>query len=143
MRRPFGVLLVVTWCLMRGAAGTWGAVRLAIYARQGIDTWSNVLGVFVIEGAIWLWLAYALVSKWNLARLVAVLWCAITIVWSTYGFVSVALPRWSELRYGGVYLAAVLIHGGIILYLLRSAVARYYKGERMQQSEEVPIPRGS
>jgi hypothetical protein len=102
-----------------------------------------VLKVFTIEGVILLWLAYALLSRWSLARLVAMLWCGTTIVWSTYGFVSVALPRWSDLRYGGVYFATVLIHGKIILYLLRSAVTRYYKGERMQQSEEVPSPRGS
>lgn len=135
MQRPFGLLLVVAWCLLRGAAGTWGAVRLASYARQGFGTWSNVLGVFTLEGAIWLWLAYALISNWNLARVIAILWCAITVAWSSYGFFTVALSRWNELRYGGVYFVTVLIHGGIILYLLRPALAQYFTAGRIQNEK--------
>jgi len=95
-------------------------------AHGSFLTWRDVVFVFLIEGAIWLWLSFALVSRWNVARWAAVLWCGITIVWSSYGFYTAALPRWNQFRYGGIYVLTVAIHGAIIIYLLRSPVANLF-----------------
>lgn len=90
-------------------------------------TWRDVLFVFLVQGAIWLWLSFALLSRWNIARWAAVLWCGITIAWSSYGFYTAALPRWNQFRYGGIYVLTVAIHGAIIIYLLRPAVANLFR----------------
>lgn len=128
MNRPVGLLLVVIWCLLRGAFGTYGAIRLvpAVVRLHGSPvTWRDVLLVFLIEGAIWLWLAFALASRWNVGRWVAVLWCAITIALSSRGvYVAIQsklVPAWY------VYVLTVAIHGAIIIYLLRPAVTRLFR----------------
>ena len=128
MNRPVGLLLVILWCLLRGIFGTYGAIRLVPAVVHGsFITWRDVLFVFLVEGAIWLWLSFALLSRWSVARWAAVLWCGITIAWSSYGFYTAALPRWNEFRYGGIYFLTVAIHGAIIIYLLRPAVGSLFR----------------
>ncbi len=122
MKKPVGLLLIISWCLLRGLAGTWGGIGLASRAP-----WTDVIFVLAVEGAIWLWLGFGLLSRWNFARWVTVIWCAVIIVWSSYGFYTVALPRWSQFRYAGIYGLTVTIHGAIIVYLLRQRVARLFK----------------
>lgn len=131
MKRPLGLLLVIIWCSLRGFIGTWGSVRIGLSALHGYGAWRDVAFVFVAEGAIWLWLAVALISRWSFARWATVLWCAIIIVWSSYGFYSVALPRWNQFRYGGVYALTIAIHGAIIVYLLRPTAGSFFKYEEL------------
>jgi hypothetical protein len=140
MKRPVGLLVIIAWCLLRGLAGIWGTVVLVSYAREGIGRWSDVGFVFAFEAAIWLWLALGLLIRWNLARVVALIWCGIIIVWSSYGFFSVALHRWNDTRYGGVWLATVLIHGGIILYFSRRTIARLFTVEQAGPNPGVSPP---
>lgn len=93
---------------------------------HGYSTWRDVLFVFAVEGAIQLWLAFALATRWNLGRWITVVWCAVRIAWSTYGFFTAALPRWNHFRYGVIYVLTLAVYGAIIFYLLRPSVESFF-----------------
>jgi hypothetical protein len=81
------------------------------YALIEILGWRTVLFVFVVDVAIWLWVAFSLLARWNLGRIISILWCILTIVWSSYGLgVSGA---WHQPQKLTVYVATVLINGAI------------------------------
>ena len=127
LKRPIGLVLIVVWCFLRGIAGTWGSLQLLAYLLCGIGRVSDVVFVFVVEGAVWLLLGFGLWRVSKAARILTVVWCSGIVLWTSYGFFAFALPRWQELRLGGVYFATFAIHGGIIIYLLRPTVARFFE----------------
>jgi len=123
MKRPIGLWLVIAWCLLRGVLGVWGGVNLARWTLRGYGTWREAFFVFVVEGAIWIGLALGLFTRWNFGRFATIFACAIIIAWASYGFYLAGHSRLNELQYA----LTVAIYGGIIVYLLRPSLARFFR----------------
>jgi hypothetical protein len=120
------------WFFLRGLGGLWGTAVLVSYVLRGIGKWSDVLLALLLAVTIWFSLGFVLLTRSNVGRILAVMWCGIVIAWSSYGFVVVALSRWNELRYGGLYVVTLLIYGGIIWYLLQPGVVGFFKRNDLQ-----------
>ena len=119
--KPFGLWAIGIWCLLRGAAGFYGAMRLFAFAPSRHVTPLNILFVVTVEGLIWTVLGVGVLRRSNFARLATVTWCAFTIVWSTYGFAVSASSR--VVLYG----LGALINAAIIWYLLRGTSGSTFK----------------
>jgi hypothetical protein len=130
MKMPVGQLLVVLWCLLRGVVGTLGAISLVKYAsRPGFD-WSLVAYIFAVDGAVWLVLAFAVLSRWKVGRWLMILWCGFDVARSSYDFVSVSRASWMQLLEGCVYVVVFAVQTTIVVYLLRPAGAKYFNPKK-------------
>jgi hypothetical protein len=126
MKRPVGLYLIIGWFLLRAVGALVGTVTLVSYARSGALDWRFVFFTFVTEVAIWLLLGFTLLLRWNFGRIVATVWCAVIVAWSSYGFFAVPNAR-HQVAKVVVYITTVFIHSIIAGYLLRPKVAAWYK----------------
>ena len=138
MTRPFGVWLVIAWALIRGAAETFGAIKISQSVIRGFGGWSDVLFVPFLEGVVWLLIAVTLLLRWRYARALTLIWCGIVIAWSSYGFISVALARnWHHLRWG-VWVLTIAIQSAIMMYMLQQNVGDMSRHEARRAQSDSP-----
>ena len=125
MKKPLGLYVIIAWCLVRGIGGLISTVTMLPWVRSGIGPWRVLVFTFVFEVAIWLWLGFSLWVRWNVGRIVAVLWCVMTVVWASYGFFIAS--AWQRPYKWLLYSATVVIHGAIAVYLMLPRVASVFR----------------
>ena len=119
---PIGLTLIVICCFLRAALSLWTIAQAVRYITMGASTLYGYLFTSAVQAVVWTFLGLGLLRLAARARLAAMIFCGLILVWSSYLVLTAMLHQTMQHWNIPLFAFNILTDFAIIAYLAQGSV---------------------